>query len=134
MRKFLVFPLECALILVLGLLLATPREMFAQDHLVSPSELQRDMAAAAAVRQHNREQLERFLSSAEARKAMKASHINYQQVNGAIDQLSDGELAMLAARSANAQKDFAAGTIGNHDLLLILVGIAALILIIVAVR
>lgn len=134
MKKFLAFPIECALVLVLGLLIATPREMFAQDHLVSPSELQRDLAKASAARQHNQEQVERFLSSEEARRAMKASHINYQQVDSAISQLSDGELAMLATRSAQAQKDFAAGDIDNHDLLLILVGIAALILIIVAVR
>ena len=44
------------------------------------------------------------------------------------------ELANLAARSAKAQREFAAGNIDNHDLLMILVGIAILILIIVAVR
>jgi hypothetical protein len=48
--------------------------------------------------------------------------------------LNDQELAQLASRATNAQKDFAAGNIDNHDLLLILVGIAVLILIIVAVH
>jgi hypothetical protein len=48
--------------------------------------------------------------------------------------LSDQELARLAVRSETAQKDFAAGRISDRDLLIILVGIAALILVIVAVR
>ncbi len=65
---------------------------------------------------------------------MKSANIDPQQVTNAISQLNDAELASLAARSARAQRDFAAGDMNNHDLLLILVGIAALILIIVAVR
>lgn len=134
MKKFVVFPIECAIVAALALLLATPREMFAQDHVVSPSELQRELAAASAVRQQNRERLESFLSSAEARQALKTAHISYSRVNMAVSQLSDSELAMLAQRSANAQAELAAGDINNHDLLLILVGVAALILIIVAVR
>jgi CHASE3 domain sensor protein len=66
--------------------------------------------------------------------ALEAAHVNPQQVKSAVSGLSDEELAQLASRANKAQKDFAAGTISNHDLLLILVGIAALILIIVAVH
>ena len=44
------------------------------------------------------------------------------------------ELAQLAARSAKAQADFAAGTLSNRDLIWIVVIIAGVILIIVAVR
>jgi hypothetical protein len=43
-------------------------------------------------------------------------------------------LARLSARAQAAQNDFAAGRIDNRDLLIILVGIAVVILIIVAVR
>jgi len=74
------------------------------------------------------------LSMQEMQQAMKSKGIHPQQVTNAVSQLNDADLAQLAARSAKAQRDFAAGNIDNHDLLLILVGIAALILIIVAVR
>ena len=52
----------------------------------------------------------------------------------AVAGLSDEELAHLASRAQKAQADFAAGNMGDRDLLIILVCIAALILIIVAVR
>ena len=78
--------------------------------------------------------LKNFLSSAQAQKALESAHINQQQVNKAVAGLSDTELAQLAARANKAQSDFAAGSIDNRDLLIILVCIAALILIIVAVH
>jgi len=134
MRKLLVYPIECVLVLALALILATPQDMFAQDHVVSPSDIQKDLATASAARQQNQEQVNRFLSSDEAKRAMKSAHIDPQKVTNAVSQLSDSDLAMLAARSAKAQKDFAAGNINNHDLLIIIVAIAALILIIVAVH
>jgi hypothetical protein len=57
-----------------------------------------------------------------------------EQVKTAVSSLSNQELAQLAARSAKAQADFAAGRIEDHDLLVILVAMAALVLIVVAVR
>ena len=90
--------------------------------------------ASSAARQRNQEQVRSFLSSEQAKRAMKEAKIDPQQVANAVSQLNNEELARLAARSAKAQKDFAAGNIDNHDLLIILVGIAVLILIIVAVH
>jgi hypothetical protein len=43
-------------------------------------------------------------------------------------------LAQLASRSAKVQADFAAGKLEDRDLLIILVVMAALVLVIVAVR
>ena len=57
-----------------------------------------------------------------------------QQVKNAVAQLDDQELAQLAARANKAQSDLAAGSLSDRDLIIILVCIAALILIIVAVR
>jgi hypothetical protein len=51
-----------------------------------------------------------------------------------VRQLSKEDLAQLSARSEKAQKDFAAGTLSDRDLLIILVAIAVIVLIIVAVR
>jgi len=121
-------------VLLLGLALAAPQKAFAQNHVVSSSDIQKDVAAASASRQQNLTQVESFLSSTEAQRGMKSAHINYQEVKNAVRQLSDDDLARLSARSEKAQKDFAAGTISDRDLLIILVAVAALILIIVAVR
>ena len=122
------------IVLLLSAGLVIPQDVFAQNHVVSPSDIQKDVAAASASRQQNLAQLDSFFSSREAQQAMKSTHINFQQVKNAVRQLNDEDLARLAARSGKAQKDFAAGTLSDRDLIIILVAIAALILIIVAVH
>ena len=74
------------------------------------------------------------MSSPIAEKALKSAHIDAKQVKDAVSQLNDQELAQLASRANKAQADFAAGSLSDRDLIIILVCIAALILIIVAVR
>ena len=61
-------------------------------------------------------------------------HYGISELKTAVSSLNDQELARLAARAERAQADFAAGRLADRDLLIILVGIAALILIIIAVR
>lgn len=126
--------LSCASVLLFSVAVAAPQSIIAQNHVVSPGDMQKDVSNASAARRQNQKQVENFLSSQEAQRAMKSAKIDPQQVTNAVSQLNDAELASLAARSAKAQRDFAAGNIDNHDLLLILVAIAALILIIVAVH
>jgi hypothetical protein len=106
----------------------------AQDHVVSPGEIQKDTAGASAARQQHVQQLDGFLSSKEGQQALKSAHMDGQEVKAAVQQLDDEDLARLSARAEKAQRDFAAGNISDRDLLIILVAVAALILIIVAVR
>lgn len=113
---------------------AFPSNVLAQNHLVSPAELHKATVAASESRQKNLETVAQFVSSPAAEKALRSAHIDPLQVKTAVSSLSDQELAQLAIRAEKAQKDFAAGTMSDRDLLLILVAIAALILIIVAVR
>ena len=127
------FTLQFAFISLLSVFLAIPLGALAQDHVVPPSDIQKDVSAVSATRQKNLVQVEGFLSSAEAQQAMKSAHIDPQQVKNAIPQMSDDELAQLSARTEKAQKDFAGGRISDRDLLLILLGVAVLILLIVAV-
>jgi hypothetical protein len=130
------FPLvlQFALISLLSVFFVIPQRALAQDHVVPPSDLQKDVSAVSATRQKNLAQVEDFISSDAAQQAMKSSHIDPQQVKNAIPQMSDDELAQLSARAEKAQKDFAGGRISDRDLLIILVGVAVLILIIVAVH
>jgi hypothetical protein len=117
-------------------LFAVPQSLVAQvtDHLISPSDLQKAAVGASQQREQNLVTLKTFLSTEQATQAMKSAHMNPEQVTRAVASLSDEELAQLANRASKAQAEFAAGSLDNRDLLIILVAIAALILIIVAVR
>ncbi|HEX5433479.1 MAG TPA: PA2779 family protein [Candidatus Angelobacter sp.] len=111
-----------------------PTGLLAQTHVVSPADLQQQVVTASQVRDHNLQTVQNFLSTPTAEKALKSSHINPMQVRTAVSTLNDQELAQLAARADKAQADFAAGNLSDHDLILIILGIAVLVLIIVAVR
>jgi len=118
----------------LGIVFAIPQDALAQSHVVSLAELQSATVASTQARQRNIEAIRQFVSSPTAEKALKSAHIDTKQVKDAVSRLNDQELAQLAERSSKAQADFAAGNLSDRDLIIILVCIAALILIIVAVR
>lgn len=115
---------------------AIPNNAVAQasNHLVSPSDLAKATVDASQQRQQNIDTLEQFFSSSRAQQALESAHMNPQQVQKAVSGLSDEELAQLSSRANKAQMDFAAGNMSDHDLLIILICIAALVLIIVAVH
>jgi hypothetical protein len=119
---------------VLATVFAFPTNLLAQAHVVSPADLQKEAVTASRACLQNLQQVKQLLSSDKAQKAMKTAHMDPVQVTTAVASLSDAQLAQLAARSQKAQADFAAGSMSNRDLLIIIVAIAALILIIVAVR
>jgi hypothetical protein len=119
---------------ILVTIFAVPSSLVAQSHVVSPSDLQKEVVASTQARQHNLETVRQFFSSQRAENAMKSAHINAEQVQTAVSTLSDQELARLASRADKAQADFAAGRLEDRDLLIIVVAIAALVLLIVAVR
>ncbi len=126
--------LRMAIATVLVALFIVPTEALAQSHVVSPADLQQATVAASQARQHNVETVHQFLSSPAAQKAFQSAKMDPQQVKTAVSSLSDQDLAQLAARADKAQADFAAGKLSERDLLLIILGIAVLVLIIVAVR
>ena len=127
--------LQALSILALGFLGPAPcLRAQQQDHAVSTEELRRDVAQSTAARRANEAAVRKFISSDRAQQALKSAHLNVQRVDKAVGQLSDEELDRLAKRTQEAQADFAAGRISDRDLIIILVAIAALILIIVAVR
>ncbi len=121
---------------VLATVFALPQNLLAEGpaHVVSPSDLQQAAVQASAVRQQNVEKVREFFSSERADKALRSAHMNPEQVKNAVSTLDDAELAQLASRVNKAQADFAAGTLSDRDLIIILVAVAILILIIVAVR
>ena len=126
--------LRMAIATVLVALFIVPTDALAQSHVVSPADLQKQAVAASQVRQHNLESVQHLLSTPAAQKALKSANMDPQQVKTAVSGLDDQELAQLAARADKAQADFSAGNLSERDLILIILGIAILVLIIVAVR
>jgi hypothetical protein len=92
------------------------------------------LLVALFIVQHNLDSIQRLLSTPTAEKALKSAKMDTQQVKTAVSTLNDQELAQLAARADKAQADFSAGNLSERDLILIILGIAVLVLIIVAVR
>lgn len=119
---------------LLAVLFAFPSSLFADSHVVNPVDLQKDLLASSQARQRNVEAVRQFLSTPIAEKAMRSSHVDPQQVRAAVSTLDDQEVAQLAARANKAQADFAAGSLSDRDLIIIILAVAALVLIIVAVR
>jgi hypothetical protein len=119
---------------LLALFFFIPADLVAQNHVVSSADLRKEAAAASQTRQQNLEAVQKFLFNPTGEKAMKSAGIDPQQVKAAVPTLNDEELAQLAARANKAQADFAAGDLSQRDILWIILAIAALVLIIVAVR
>jgi Flp pilus assembly protein TadB len=119
---------------ILTILLATPPSLQAQQRVVSSADIRQELVKATQTRRQNREKVNELFSSKAAQKALKRAGMDLAEVKAGISTLSDAELAQLTSRADRARDDFAAGRLSDRDLLIILVGIAALILIIVAVR
>lgn len=108
--------------------------ILAQTHVVSQNELHGELVNTGQSRERNIQKVKSMFSSKERKAALEASKISPERVDAAISTLDDEELAKLAARADKLNEDFAAGSISDRDLIYILIGVAVLILIIVAVR
>jgi hypothetical protein len=124
------------LLLLTGLTIGVSQSVLGQEkeHAVSTQDLRKDVQKASADRQANDAAIRELLSTEQGQKALKSTGADFTKVNQAVSQLSDEDAARLAAHSRAVQKDIAAGNLSDRDLLIIVVCIAALVLIIVAVR
>ncbi|HEY6464881.1 MAG TPA: hypothetical protein VIY69_02750 [Candidatus Acidoferrales bacterium] len=117
-----------------AILFAIPPGLAAQQHVVSSADLQKDVANAAQIRQQNIAKIDKFLSTDQAQRALKAGNVNYDVVKSGISTLSDDELARLSVRADQAQKDFAAGALTNEQLTYIIIALATAVIILIAVH
>jgi hypothetical protein len=125
----------CSILLAVCLVLGSiPTSAQEREHAVSPGQLRTEVQKSVAARQANEAAVREMFASDAGRKALKSAGMDYQKVDQAISQVSDEDLARMAERSREVQRDFAAGRLGDRDLLIILLVAVALILIIVAVR
>jgi hypothetical protein len=115
-------------------LIGTSGPIQAQDkqHVVSLSELSKDSSVPAETRQANEAAVRQLFTSEPGQKALKSANIDYAKVDQAVGQLSDEDVAKLAGRSRQVEKDFAAGRLSDRDLLIIVI-IAVLLIALIAV-
>lgn len=114
----------------------TPARAQAQDsqHVVSLDELKKDAARPAQTRQANEIAVRQLFSSEAAQSALKSAKIDYAKVDKAVGQLSDEDVAKLADRSREVSRDFAAGSLSDRDLLIIVIFAVLIIALIAALR
>ena len=124
------------LLLLTGVTMGISQSVLGQEkeHAVSAQDLRNDVRKASADRQANDAAIRALLSTEQGQKALKSTGADFTKVNQAVSQLSDEDAARLAAQSRIVQKDIAAGNFSDRDILIVIVCIAALVLIIVAVR
>jgi hypothetical protein len=101
----------------------------AQDHVVSRGDLRQEVVRSQSVRRSNLAQVRNFFSSKAAHKALKVAHLEPTRVNKAVAQLSDDELASLASRTNQIERDFRAGALTNQQLTYIIIAIATALLV-----
>jgi hypothetical protein len=101
-----------------------------QDHVVSPSDLRQEVARSQSVRRSNLTQVHSFFSSKPSQKALKVAHIEAALVDKAVPQLSDDELARLASKTNQIERDFRAGALTNQQLTYIIIAIATALIVI----
>ena len=124
------------LLLLTGLTMGVSQSVLGQEkeHAVSAQDLRKDVQKVSADRQANDAAIRALLSTEQGQRALKSTGADFTKVNQAVSQLSDEDAARLAAQSRAVQKDIAAGNFTDRDILIVIVCIAALVLIIVAVR
>jgi len=129
----------CSRALAFGVLLCLagiPSRSQGQEnqHVVSLDELKRDATRPAEARQADESAVRNLLSSESGQQALKSASLDLQKVDKVVSQLDDEDLAKLAERSRQAQKDFAAGKLSDRDLLWIILIIVAVLIVALAVR
>ena len=108
--------------------------MFADDHVVSPAELRQHLLNTAQARQSNVAKIEHFLSHDSVQKVMKTTGMEGIKVSQAVSLLSDEELARLAARATDIERDFAGGALNNQQITYILIALATAVIVLLIVH
>ncbi len=126
LRALLQWPLLVSLA-VLG----TP-PLAAQDHVVSPGELEQHIERSQQTREDHLEQVHSFFSSKRVSKTLRAARVSSAKIEAAVPFLSDEELGRLALQTRTIENDLAAGALTNEQLTYIVIALATAVVVILA--
>ena len=106
----------------------------ADRHVVSLGELNRDAAGPAEARRANEAEIRHLFATVDGQKALKTANVEYAKIDRAVSSMSDEDVARISSRAREIDRDFAAGSLSDHDLLLILIIALIVIILIVVLR
>jgi hypothetical protein len=104
------------------------------QHVVSLNELGKDSAAPAETRRANEAEIRHLFASEAGQKALKSANVNYDRIDHAVSAMSDEDVSKISDRARELDRDFAAGNLSDHDLLVILIIALIVIILIVVLR
>ena len=93
----------------------------ADKHVVSLGELNKDAAGPSQTRRANEAEIRQLFATIDGQKALKTANVDYAKIDRAVSSMSDEDVARISERARAIDRDFAAGNLSDHDLLVILV-------------
>jgi hypothetical protein len=130
LRVKFVFSLICAA----ALLQSSFSPLLGQSsHIVTSADIQRALVKHSQDRQASLGTLERLFSRPEVAGALDKTVGGPKRIMQAASVLTDDELARLAQKASNIDRDFAAGALSNQDLTYIVIALATAVVILVIV-
>jgi len=102
------------------------------SHLVTSDLAQARLQERSADRERNLATVESLLSSPEGAAGLKMAGVSEARVKAALPTLTDAELQDVAARAAALQADPVAAGLTTHQWIWIAVGVAAIVILIIA--
>ncbi len=134
MKSFPLKSFRIVLAFLIAGMLALPARMWADEHVVSTAELARALVTQAQQRQQNLNLVRQFFTSDTATKALQRLPGVRGEIEKAVSNLDDQELARLSAKIDKTQRDFAAGALTNQQLTYIVIALATAVIILVIVE
>jgi hypothetical protein len=104
------------------------------QHVVSLGELNSAAAGLSETRRANEAEIRHLFASVDGEKALKTANVEYAKIDRAVSSMSDEDVARISDRARAIDRDFAAGNLTDHDLLVILIIALIVIILIVVLR
>ena len=106
----------------------------ADKHVVSLGELNQAVAAPSESRRANEAEIRQLFATVDGQKALKTANVDYAKIDRAVSSMSDEDVARISDRARAIDRDFAAGNLTDHDLLVILIVVLIVVILIVVLR
>jgi predicted transcriptional regulator len=109
-------------VLVFALLAAAaPRRVSADEHVVSPVDLEKAILDSGETRTARFDAIREFLASQPATRVLESAKVDSVKVEQAVARLDDEELARLALLAEKLDSDFSGGAaLSDHKLLILI--------------
>jgi hypothetical protein len=109
-------------------------QLFAEQHVVMPAELQQRIKAATDSREEKLARLDRLFVKDEVQRILQTAKLDPKEVRHAAAFLTDDELTRLSDRAGKIERDITAGALNNQQLTYIVIALATAVIVIILVK